>query len=129
MPYNIDNWKQKECRDFVLTKAAVEELIKAGASFQLRALESDTAVGKLPTTVTGLSEGFEITGFINQDGETEVSSIISYGEASGSSMDILLSILEKSRGYYEAVLVWEGGDTIERLIIQDGQTSVVNIEL
>ena len=52
------------------------------------------------------------------------------GEGSGTFKHLILDeALKESTGELEAVLVWEGGDSITRFIVKDGEVSESNIEL
>lgn len=120
MSYNIDNWTTKELRDLRIPLRALE------SADRMDAPELDTKTGAL--TYGGLSEGFELKG-IQDGGALVVSSVVSYGEGSGSQMDTLEEILAQSTGYLRAILVWEGGDSITRLIVQDGQVTNEDVEV
>ena len=53
-----------------------------------------------------------------------------FGEGSGTFKGwILEEALKESTGELEAVLVWEGGDSITRLKVKDGEISEIEIEL
>lgn len=52
------------------------------------------------------------------------------GEGSGYTFDYLLEcILPKSRGELNAVLIWEGGDSMERLVVKNGKVSREDVDL
>ncbi len=52
------------------------------------------------------------------------------GEASGSYMHYVVNeALKHSTGELEAVLIWEGGDSITRLTVKDGDVNETDIEL
>ena len=60
----------------------------------------------------------------------EVTNINIVGEASGTFYEwILIPALKRSKGVLEAVLIWEGGDSIERLKVSDGIITSKKIDL
>ena len=81
--------------------------------------------------VTGLGEG-QIIGKPSHldDNMLVVSEITIYGEGSGTCFfEILKPALAKSMGYLEAVLIWEGGDSISQLLVEHGMVTESDIEL
>lgn len=53
-----------------------------------------------------------------------------YGEGSGTSMNwIIEPALKDSQGELTASFVWEGGDTINQLIVKDGEIEWKDIEI
>lgn len=74
-------------------------------------------------------EGVAICGQMDGD-MLLVSSIKAYGEGSGTALNwIIEPALQDSTGKLVAVRVWEGGDSIDRLIVDDGDVSSEPIEL
>jgi len=110
MSYNIDNWKTKKLENFVINLSDLNSLHNE-TSFKSNSeitFELDAEVG-------------EITGKIEEN-ELKVSHISLYGEGSGHCMSTFLEdILRKSKGTLEAILVWESGDSVERLIVNNGE--------
>ena len=106
MSYNIDTWKTKELRNFRIEMTALR--------FKEDYLDHptvDVQTGIL--TFTGRAEGFEL-----------------HGEGSGTVQEYLKeAVYPCSTGLLSAVLVWEGGDTIEWLTIKDGVITEEEIEL
>ena len=43
-----------------------------------------------------------------------------YGEGSGHSYDTLLEILKRTKGHVKLAFIWEGGDSITGLEVNDG---------
>lgn len=122
MSYNIDTWKTKELRNLRIKMTALHY-----EEDYLDYPTMDTQTGTL--TFTGRAEGFELRG-VQTGAYLDVDSIESYGEASGTMHDYLKeTILSQSTGLLVAVLVWEGGDTIERLTVRDGVVTEEEIEL
>lgn len=75
-------------------------------------------------------EGGIIDGKLN-DGILYVDNIDDLtGEFSGSVFhEILEPALKTSVGEFEAVMVWEGGDSINKIIVKDGIVKWENVEL
>lgn len=70
----------------------------------------------------------EIAGIL-KDGILNVTHINISGEFSGYVYDFLIKALSKSTGKLEVVTIWEGGDSIEKLIFNDGIIEQIPIEL
>jgi hypothetical protein len=119
MSYNITNWKQKKCEDFVLTAEGINSLQQCDDDIQVL-LSGDLSTKGMPVRIVGISEGFELTGRLTPENELIVSELTSYGEGSGRVNDSVLAALSQSRGFYQALLVWEGGDIVELITIKDG---------
>lgn len=67
---------------------------------------------------------------ILKDGIIHVTELEMYGEGSGVFKGwILDEALKQSKGELEAVLVWEGGDSITRLKVKDGVIEETDVEL
>ncbi len=65
----------------------------------------------------------------HDDGEYFVVEDISYCfSGSGDSWGEFLGLLERTRGYLTALVVWEGGDTIDVLTVTDGEMHSEKIE-
>ena len=122
MSYNIDTWKTKELRNF---RIAMESLHYKEDYLDHPTQDITTSI----LTFTGRAEGFELRGAQNGPW-LDVDSIELHGEASGTMHEYLKdAIFPHSTGLLHAVLVWEGGDTIERLMIKDGVVEEEEIEL
>lgn len=66
---------------------------------------------------------------ILKDGNLHITEFEIYGEGSGTLMNwILEPALKQSTGELEAVLVWEGGDSITRLLVNNGELKSENVE-
>lgn len=122
MSYNCDTWKTKELKDL---RIPIAELVNdAHGSWKpehVVLLNGDDKIS--------LGEGIEIIGN-RRSGYIEVSSIQCQGEGSGHfSHAILEPALKKSTGRMVATRVWEGGDSIDRLTVQDGQVTTEQIDL
>lgn len=127
MSYNIDTWKTKELRDFRIPMTAlhpVEDYLDPPA------LDPKTNI----LTFTGRADGFELRGRVGYDAQSvecvTVESIKNYSEASGTMQEYLVdAVFPHSTGYLHAVLIWEGGDSITRLVVKDGEVSEEKVEL
>ena len=134
MSYNISTWKTKRLENLVIPMGALydisEDLKQRG---WMREPPRFTCWKDAPTVVrvNGLGEGY-VSGepsLLNSD-MLMVSEITVYGEGSGTAFfDILKPALTKSTGVLEAVLIWEGGDSISRLLVEDGIVTESDIEL
>jgi hypothetical protein len=110
MSYNITTWKTKTLQDFTIPLAAVHAL-------------PDVRVELLPNgevKATGLAEGFELGGTWDSISLLRVTSLKLLGDGSGFVWEYLLTALKQSKGSLVAVQIWEGGDTITRLTVVDG---------
>lgn len=123
MSYNIDTWKTKKIENLVIPLEAFyiherqdwhpEKIINTATnSVELRCGCEQTIRGTLHNDLLTITE-FEMS-----------------GEGSGTFYDwILEPALKRSTGNLEAVLIWEGGDSITRLIVNNGEVSNEEIEL
>lgn len=122
MSYNIDNWTTKELRDFRIALEALAE-----EEDYIDAPEVNLKTGVL--TFMGCAGGFEIRGK-PEGGYLLVETITNYGSASGTLQEYLEEdVLPNSTGYLRAILVWEGGDSITRLIVNNGEVSNEEVEI
>ena len=122
MSFNIDTWKAKELRSF---RIAMESLHYKENYLDHPTVDVQTGI----LTFTGRAEGFKLRGVQNGPW-LDVDSIKLHGEASGTMQEWLKeAIFPHSTGLLSAVLVWEGGDTIERLTVKDGVVEEEEIEL
>jgi len=118
MSYNINTWKTKKLENFSIELDAFYEMD-----------ECEVVLGKGGyIKVTGPSEGFEVTGKLVGD-RVLVHSIESWGEGSGWAMEAMKVLLAHSTGTLLATLVWEGGDSIERLTVIDGVVTEVEADI
>ena len=118
MSYNIDTWKTKKLENLVIPMSEIRKLPYVDVY-----LDEDGNID-----ISGVSEMFEITGTL--DGKSvRVVTICHEGERSGHTWDALKTCLKSSTGEFVATQVWEGGDSITRLIVKDGIVTEENIEL
>ncbi len=71
-----------------------------------------------------------VEGFVQKDMTLAVQSILLSGEGSGSAwFNVWKPALERSIGELEAVMVWEGGETISKLHVLNGDITEENVEI
>lgn len=126
MSYNIDTWKTKKLENLVIPMAAFFKHPRKDWHPEVRYASPLTADNEVVISC-GCEQ--EITGTI-KDGLLAVTKFDMSGEGSGTFYGwILKPALEESTGRLEAVLIWEGGDSINRLIVSDGKISEEGIDL
>lgn len=76
-----------------------------------------------------LSEGYILQGRRDDMNVLSVTEITTYSDGSGNSWDDFLDILRRSKGRLEALVVWEGGDSISTLTVDDGVVSQGDVDL
>jgi hypothetical protein len=112
MSYNIDDFKVKKLENF---KISVKDFDKK--VFRKPKLDLETNKIKFESRECEVCEfkGTLVDGFV------ELNKISIYGEGSGHFMaNIGDELLKKSTGTLIARLVWESGDSVEKLTIIDG---------
>ncbi len=121
MSYNIDQWKLKRLENFTIPTSAF--FLSPRKDWHPEIEKEDD----LTVLVCGC--GQEIKG-IEKDGLLHISEIEMSGEGSGTFFHYVLDeALKQSKGILEAVRVWEGGDSIDRLLVEDGKITITEIEL
>lgn len=122
MSYNIDTWKVKK----------LENLRVPLSSFFTNPRKDwhpTKEYDENGALTLSFGDGCEITGKV-EDGILLVTSINFWGEGSGTSMNLILEpALKASTGELIASCVWEGGDSINQLIVKDGNVEWKNIEI
>jgi len=115
MSYNISNWKTKKCDlKMPLSMLVTDPLLK------VRPCPEGIQMG-------GLSEGFAI--IAHSEGDIAFTTdVCSWGVGSGRSWQDLLDILRQTTGEMEAIVIWEGGDSVQRLKIRNGEVSVEEVD-
>ena len=115
MSYNISAWKVKKIKHLSIPISAFSNR----SWFENPQIILTNELAKSRVKVCGYAEMFEIDGVLDGD-HILVDEIESGGEGSGTFHKALLNVLEQSGGELEVLVVWEGGDTIERLTVKDG---------
>ncbi len=125
MSYNIDTWKTKKLENLVIPlKAFYEHERKDWHPKEPTITNAETMEVELECGCEQTIKG------VLKDGLLTVTEFEMYGEGSGTFKSwILDEALRQSKGELEAVLVWEGGDSITRLKVKDGILEEDNVEL
>ena len=125
MSYNIDSWKTKKLKNLTIPlKAFFEHKRTDWHPKQPEIVNAETMEIEMDCGCEQLIKG------ILKDGIIHVTELKMYGEGSGTFKDwILDEALKQSKGELEAVLVWEGGDSITRLKVKDGVIEETDVEL
>ena len=121
MAYNISNWRTKKLDGFKIRLQAIHE-----REYKVRLVKDNKVM------VSGDAEQSEIKGVLHgtKDAQViEVTDIHHSGIGSGTSWEGFKSVLGQSKGLLVAVQVWEGGDSMARLTIQDGQVEEEGIDI
>lgn len=120
MGYNIDTWKTKEMVDFTLP---LDKLKAYHHGVETQASEKTDGIW-----ISG-GELCEIEGTLTE-GVVHVESLDMGGEGSGWFYHHLVAnVFPYSTGRLVAAVVWEGGDSINRLWVMDGTVKSERIEL
>lgn len=125
MSYNIDTCKVKKLENFVIpVKSIYKTENKNWIPNQPKILNIETNEVSI-----SMGCGQQIKGVL-KDGMIHVSKMEISGEGSGSLMhEVLMPAFKDSKGEFDAVLVWEGGDSISRLTVKDGKVEETDVEL
>jgi hypothetical protein len=112
MSYNLDNFKVKELENF---RIPVKNFTKKDFGKPKIDLETNEIEFESKMSEIGEIKGKLVDGFV------EVKKINIYGDGSGYFMNTVGDeLLKNSTGTLVATLVWEDGDSVERLTIIDG---------
>ena len=118
MSYNITSWKTKEISNLLIPLDSIKDLPYTDIEFDGTSIKAD-----------GLSEGFELEGNIIDNNIIEVTEIKTAYDSSGSTWELFLKMLEKSSGTLIALQIWEGGDSLTKLIVNNGEVIEEPFEL
>lgn len=122
MSYNVDTWKLKKLRGLMIPLASFFKHERKDWHPK-KTLNNDGTL----TLECGCEQ--EIVGRIEGE-RLMIVKIDMAGEGSGTFINWILGpALEDSTGELEAVCVWEGGDTINRLKVKDGAVEWEDVEL
>ena len=120
MSYNVTGWKTKLIEDLKVPVDNVFALDFAKVSMPGK--------GQVYISSNGLATHFQIHG--TYDGNfVEISSVDYGGEASGSYWYDFKVMFEGSTGRLIAVQIWEGGDSLTQLTVNNGQVTEEEFEL
>ncbi len=125
MSYDISSWKTKEIDNLlvpILSLHYSNEYRKRGWTL---VKTTELLDGKIIFTCSFGTASDRVQGILNPDtGMIEVTKLELCGEGSGMNyLKIILPALEKSSGRFSAILIWEGGDSVTRLEVNDGIVS------
>ena len=121
MSYNIDTFKVKEILDLIIPVASLYKCERE--DWHPDRMNNDDG------TVTFTNMETEIHGAI-KGGSLFVDKIDCRGEGSGTVMNWMLGpAFKDSTGRLVASCVWEGGDSINQLIVDDGNVEWKGIDI
>lgn len=133
MSYNIDTFKVKKLENLKIPLASFfihpredwHPKVTYGRSYMSegreKVLQQEISIN--------VAESCSIKGTLENE-ILSVTEIKWYGECSGTGMDWVLGpALKESTGELIASCVWEGGDSVNRLIVKDGNVTWEDIEL
>lgn len=125
MSYNIDTWKTKKLENLVIPlKAFFEHERSDWHPKQPKIISAGTMEIEMECGCEQLIKG------VLKEGLIYVTEFEMSGEGSGTFKHwILEGALKQSTGELEAVLIWEGGDSISRFKVKDGVIEESEIEL
>lgn len=126
MSYNIDTVKQKKLDNLTIPVSA----------FYTPTIRTDwkpdqPKIINFETNEISINMGCgqTITGIL-KDGNIHVTKMNLAGEGSGSLMHYLLTdVFKQSTGSYEAIMIWEGGDSVTKFTIENGVVTETPHEL
>lgn len=123
MSYNIDTCIVKKLDNFSFPKDEIEKHLP-NRTWQPVYKQEDTDY------IIEFSELSYLKGtLVDYGARFLVNSLELYGEGSGTTFSILLETFKKSTGNLHLKLVWEGGDSLSELIVNDGDIQDIPIEL
>ena len=125
MSYNIDRWRTKKLNNLVVPLTAFYKHERTDWH------PSQPKIVRTETNEVELECGCEqvIYGVL-KNGLLTITEFDMAGEGSGTFYNwILAPALKESTGKLEAVLIWQGGDSINRLKVKDGVIILEDIEL
>lgn len=126
MSYNISRWMTKRLENLVIPLDALFETTSGWAP-ELPILK-DWKDG-ITLEIRIAEDGF-IVGKLLEENRVAVQEIQCSGGGSGSFFhEVLRPALLLSSGVLEAVQLWEGGDTINRLLVKEGRVRYERIRL
>jgi len=136
MSYNVTTWKTKKLRNLTIPVNA----LFAVPDWQLNQSVDDGLGGTFAqrwgkSYIKGALVGEPVTqrnGFLPPDSTQmlAVDEISASGDGSGSLLwKVINPALEKGKGRLVAVRIWEGGDSVDRLVVVDGDVNEQDVDL
>ena len=121
MSYNIDTWKTKELKNLQ---------IPLSAFFLYERKDWHPQINKTENGKTIVDFGNDEIIGIETNGIITVEKISISGEFSGTIYNEMLKpALEKSKGILTVITIWEGGDSIYRLEVKNGDVKDTEVDL
>jgi len=122
MSYNISSWKVKKIKELKIPVSSFFEVERKDWC-------PDKSYNEQGELTLECGEASFIRGFV-KDGIIEVNDICMCGECSGTFVNMILEpALKKSSGSLEVSCVWEGGERINKLIVDNGKVNWEEIEI
>jgi len=122
MSYNITAWNEKLVENLMIPIGSFYKSGREDWHFK-KIIEDQQHV-----TLEGMAT--VISGFLRPDGYLIVSIFKCVGEGSGTEMNLIIEpALEDSKGKLIATCVWEGGESINKLIVNDGEIEWKEIDI
>ena len=118
MSYNITSWKTKELSNLLIPLEVVKNLPY-----------TDVEIDGIDIKADGLSECFEIVGKTAENNMIEITKIGTSGDSSGSTWQDFVKMLKESLGVLVAIQIWEGGDSLTKLTVNNGEVIEEPFEL
>jgi hypothetical protein len=123
MSYNISSWKIKKSDNL---KIPMSSFYKHPRTDWHPDTEYDWKTGETCLFISST----EIRGTVDSNNILAVRSIECHGEGSGTALNwIIEPALKDSTGELDVVMVWEGGDSIDRMMCKNGKVEYKPIEL
>ena len=121
MSYNVTNWNVKRIENLVIPVDSLFKCERTDWHPKRQDYDDGTIIFRLgECEIVGIIEGKNLL----------VNDIDWFGECSGTGMNLVLEpALIDSKGILEVIIVWEGGDSIQRLTVIDGEVELEEIEL
>ena len=134
MSYSITKFKLKRLEDFTLPMGVLTKYAKDNCDWMEPILNYHKSENpEVPDWIDvhiELDEGCTIDGTLPLNSETlTVTGIRIFSCGSRNTLAYLLENIEHSTGVMEAILIWEGGQEIERLTIDNGKATTQTIDL
>ncbi len=134
MSYNISDWRTKKIERLLIPVDAFFRSHRKDWHPEIRytqlgdTIDVEISAGENEAGIIGKLQ------HVSRDGKKFKAIFVTHmdicGEESGTEVrEILEPALKESTGYLEAVRIWEGGDSIDRLIVKDGKITVEEIDL
>lgn len=124
MSYNVDAWTQIECSLTFPASLLDDEDLDIIEDVQY----SRPTIDGTADVTAELGMNGELKGTLTGDVVT-VTELQMVGEGSGSHFEDLEAFLEQCAGTYQALLVWEGGDSISLLTVKDGAVECESLDI